>query len=158
RRAYFLDSSPRVIQAAASPDAILLRHTPHRTYNTAAQKAGMRAILTMPPGAGLMVNMPTGSGKSLLFQLDTLRCREQSPGACTVVITPTVSLALDHARILSRISGLEKSRALTGDLTGSQREEYLPTFGAVTSRSCFSRLNTPSDLLVMPLLKLHVLQ
>src|SRR5262245_56446520 len=39
RDAYRLDSAPRVIQPGASPDAVLLRHTSHQTYNTAAQKA-----------------------------------------------------------------------------------------------------------------------
>src|SRR5262249_29616848 len=144
--------------AAASPDAPWRGHSLRRTDTTAAHMSGLPAILTMPPGAGLMVNMPTGSGKSLLFQLDTLRCREQSLGACTLVITPTVSLALDHARILSRVPGLEKSRALTGDLQEASERNYLHSFDAVTFRFCFFRQNTRSDLLAMPLLKLHMPQ
>ncbi|AWV19818.1 hypothetical protein A3862_29700 (plasmid) [Methylobacterium sp. XJLW] len=101
----------------------------HRAaYSTAAQKAAARAVLTMPNGAGLLVCMPTGSGKSLLFQLDALWCREGAPGDCIVVITPTVALALDHERTLSAIPGLERSRALTGDLIGSERADLLDAF------------------------------
>src|SRR3546814_3055811 len=78
----------------------------------------LRALLTMPPRGGLMVCMPTGSGKSLLFQLDALHGRSLEPASCIAVITPTVALALDHARTLSTVPGLERSRALTGDLKG----------------------------------------
>ncbi len=55
-----------------------------------------------------MVSMPTGSGKSLLFQIAASFERETTPGACAIVITPTVALALDHERTLSglkRIGG-----------------------------------------------------
>lgn len=75
-----------------------------------------------------MVSMPTGSGKSRLFQLDALRSRAVNPGSCIAVITPTVALALDHARTLSGIPGLEKSRALTGDMTGRARSDLLDEF------------------------------
>lgn len=119
------DLEPRRGWQGATPDGALLRLTRHQAYSTAAQKAAARAILTMPSGAGLLVCMPTGSGKSLLFQLDALRCREEVPGNCLVVITPTVALALDHERTLSTIPGLERSRALTGDLVGQERTELL---------------------------------
>jgi ATP-dependent DNA helicase RecQ len=75
-----------------------------------------------------MVSMATGSGKSLLFQLYSHFWRSYTPGACVVVITPTVALALDHVRTLSGIPGLERSRALTGDVKGGEREELLASF------------------------------
>src|SRR3546814_14817088 len=82
----------------------------------------------MPPRGGLMVCMPTGSGKSLLFQLDALHGRSREPASCIAVITPTVALALDHARTLSAVPGLERSRALTGDLKGRDRDDLLNEF------------------------------
>ncbi len=123
-----LDTSLRTFAAAASPDALLRRHLDFPAYRTATQKSAVRALLTAPAGAGLLVSMPTGSGKSLLFQLPTLLWRQAAAGSCCVVITPTVSLALDHALKLGDIPGLEGSRALTGDLTGEARQELLASF------------------------------
>ncbi|WOJ88375.1 DEAD/DEAH box helicase [Methylocapsa polymorpha] len=122
------ESAPRLVFEPASPDAALLRSTPYRRYRSAAQKAAVRALLTMPAGGGLMVSMPTGSGKSLLFQIAALEARRRRTGSCVVVITPTVALALDHQRTLSGIAGLERSIALTGDLKGSAREDALFAF------------------------------
>ena len=82
----------------------------------------------MPEGSGLMVSMATGSGKSLLFQLYAHFWCSYIPGACVVVITPTVALALDHVRTLSTIPGLERSCALTGDVKGAEREEAARLF------------------------------
>jgi ATP-dependent DNA helicase RecQ len=122
------EGAPRQLFDSASPDAVLLRSTPHKQYKNAAQKAAVRALLTMPPGGGLMVSMPTGSGKSLLFQIAAREAQRRRSASCIVVITPTVALALDHHRTLSNMAGLEGSVALTGDLKGSARENALFAF------------------------------
>ena len=105
--ALVLYSRSRQVFEVAPPDAVLLRLTKHPHYRIAAQKAAVRALLTQPAGSGLMVSMPTGSGKSLLFQIAASFERETTPGACAIVITPTVALALDHERTLSGLNGLE---------------------------------------------------
>lgn len=120
-----LESRPRQVFRAASPDALLLRLTPYDSYRSVAQKSGIRALATMPDGAGLMVSMPTGSGKSLLFQMAALLGRQGHGGACAIVITPTVALSLDHERSAALVPGLEGSVALTGDLKGPAREAAL---------------------------------
>ena len=122
------EGAPRQLFESASPDAVLLRSTPHKQYKNAAQKAAVRALLTMPSGGGLMVSMPTGSGKSLLFQIAAREAQRRRSGCCIVVITPTVALALDHHRTLSNMAGLEGSVALTGDLKGSARENVTDAF------------------------------
>src|SRR3546814_16433643 len=81
----------------SSPDAALLRHTSYPTYRTAAQQEGVRALLTMPPRGGLMVCMPTGSGKRLPFPLDAPHGASREPASSIAVITRTVALALDRA-------------------------------------------------------------
>lgn len=127
------DPIPRHAYEPASPDGVLLRLTKHAHYRTVAQKAATRALLTQPPGSGLMVSMPTGSGKSLLFQIAANFERETQVGACAIVITPTLALALDHERTLSGLAGLEGSRALTGDTTPVEAEAIMNGFrrGAV---------------------------
>lgn len=125
-----LDSRERRIDESCPPDGVLLRHTNHSGYRSRAQKSAVRALLTMPGAASMMVCMPTGAGKSLLFQLATLVERAAEPGACVIVITPTVSLALDHQRTLSTIPGLEKSRALLGSSTPSERANRVETLNA----------------------------
>lgn len=128
RAALELDPDPRTVFATAAPDALLLRFSQHDRYRSQTQKAAINALVTMPAGAALMVSMPTGSGKSLLFQIGPLWWRAREPGACVVVVTPTVALADDHERTLRKLPGLEGSRALTGALTHEARREVLDSF------------------------------
>ena len=123
-----LDPDPRTVFATAAPDAPLLRFSQHQRYRSETQKAAINALVTMPAGGALMVSMPTGSGKSLLFQIGPLWWRVRDPGACVVVVTPTVALADDHERTLRKLPGLEGSRALTGALTQEARREVLDSF------------------------------
>lgn len=123
-----LDPVPRHAYESASPDGVLLRLSNHTRYRTVAQKSATRALLTQPPGSGLMVSMPTGSGKSLLFQISANFEREVQPGGCAIVITPTVALALDHERTLSGMRGLENSKSLTGDTPPTETEEIINAF------------------------------
>ncbi|PSO19510.1 MULTISPECIES: DEAD/DEAH box helicase [Bradyrhizobium] len=123
-----LDTSNRRVFEPAVADAVLLRLTPHIRYQSEAQKAAVRALLTQPSGSGLLVSMPTGSGKSLLFQLAALFERRRAAGACVLVITPTIALALDHARTLRNFPGLEASRALTGDTPVQEKNLIIDAF------------------------------
>ena len=123
-----VDVEPRTIFAEAAADAALVRIGRHRAYRSETQRAAVSAMLTMPPSASLMVSMPTGSGKSLLFQLGPLLWRREDPGACAIVFTPTVALAHDHERTLRRIPGLEASRALTGGTSVAERTVILNAF------------------------------
>lgn len=122
-----LDPEPRTVFAAAPADTPLLRARLHGAYKSELQKAAVSALLTMPDGGAMMVSMPTGSGKSLLFQLGPLWWRRRSPGACAIVITPTIALADDHERTLRRLPGLEGSRSISG-ASAQQRREILDAF------------------------------
>jgi ATP-dependent DNA helicase RecQ len=75
-----------------------------------------------------MVSMPTGSGKSLLFQMAPLWWAEKAPGSCVVVITPTVALAEDHERTLKGIPELKLSRAISASVIGAERRAVLDAF------------------------------
>ena len=103
-------------------DAFLARLSPHKHYSSETQKAALRALVTMPPGATMLASMPTGTGKSLLFQLGVRWWQEDldlaHPGeghrACAIVIVPTIALAKDHEKTLRKMPGLGNSRALVG--------------------------------------------
>jgi len=130
-RALTIDPSRRRPSSEASPDAALIRLSSHRTYQNLAQKAALRAVLTMPPGSNLIVSLATGGGKSLVFQLAARWWKEQSPpseSSCIVVIVPTIALALDHERTARSFAGLENSRALTGALSSQERDNILLDF------------------------------
>lgn len=64
-------------------------------YRTPGQRAAVRSAMVLPPGATLVVNLPTGAGKTLAL----LAAAETSPsGMTSVLVVPTVALALDHER------------------------------------------------------------
>lgn len=123
-----VDPRRRTLFEPGAPDAPLRRCVQHDEYRSITQKAAVSALLTMPDAASLMVSMPTGSGKSLLFQLAPIWWRRTAPGACVIVIVPTVALADDHERTLRKMPGLEGSRALTGALNKAAREDILDAF------------------------------
>jgi ATP-dependent DNA helicase RecQ len=125
-----LDPRLRRFRQPTVADGALLRLSRHSEYQNPTQKAAIRALLTMPSGATLLASMPTGGGKSLLFQLGIRWWREQSKDSrpCAVVIVPTVALALAHAHALKEEPGLEGSEAFVGELSHSDRQDLLLRF------------------------------
>jgi ATP-dependent DNA helicase RecQ len=121
-----VDPSPRQLYPPAAADALLLRYSTFAMYRVPTQKAAIRALATMPDGATLLATLPTGAGKSLLFQLAPSLAREA--GACCVVIVPTVALALAHIDSLRQISGLETSECIHGALSRDGRAVIYDAF------------------------------
>ena len=107
------------------PDAFLLKHTGRKAYRSRAQKSALRAVATMPDGAALMINLPTGGGKSLCFQAMALLERARDPNAFLLLIVPTIALALDHERSLMAVAGLEASRSLTGQQQPDEKRKII---------------------------------
>lgn len=70
------------------------------TYTGPGQREAIRALIHLPPGVTLIANLPTGSGKSLLAQLPPMLSPQ---GSLTLVIVPTVALAIDQGRRMSAI-------------------------------------------------------
>ncbi len=71
------------------------------TYSSPGQREAVRAAFLMPEGDTLIVNLPTGSGKSLVGQAPALVQRED--GRITVFVVPTVALALDQERAMQAL-------------------------------------------------------
>jgi len=65
------------------------------TYKTPGQRASVRSAMVLPSGATLVVNLPTGAGKTLAM----LAAAETAPlGTTSIIVVPTVALALDQER------------------------------------------------------------
>lgn len=75
------------------------------TYLCPGQKSAVRAVLAMPAGATLLVNLPTGSGKSLCAQVLAAApfVRDENAGV-VVVAVPTTALCLDQARAVQKLA------------------------------------------------------
>lgn len=72
----------------------------HQTYQSVGQRAAIRAVADAPEGSTLAVVLPTGEGKSLCFYVLASSGGSAARGV-TVVVTPTISLAMDHQRAAS---------------------------------------------------------
>ncbi len=68
------------------------------TYRNIGQQEAIRAVLTAPEKSTLVINLPTGSGKSLCAQLPALL--ESRIAGVSVVVVPTTALAIDQERAL----------------------------------------------------------
>ena len=66
------------------------------TYLTPGQRAAVRSALLAGPGSTLVVNLPTGGGKTLAMLAPALV--NEDAGRVSVIVVPTVALALDHQR------------------------------------------------------------
>jgi superfamily II DNA/RNA helicase len=71
-----------------------------KKYRSVGQREAIRAVLTAPESSTLVINLPTGSGKSLCAQLPAL-LRSQVAGV-SVIVVPTTALAIDQERALKR--------------------------------------------------------
>lgn len=88
------------------------------SYRSPGQRAAVRAALTTPPGGTLVVALPTGEGKSMLFQLahkvGFSGAPPQISEGVTLVIVPTVALGLNHEQEAISVCGLTGPLAFQG--------------------------------------------
>lgn len=88
------------------------------TYRSVGQRAAVRAALSTPPAATLVIALPTGEGKSMIFQVVHAvgfagEATANSPGV-TLVIVPTVALGVNHEEEAVRVCGLARPLAYQG--------------------------------------------
>lgn len=103
-----------------------LRTVNCHSYRSTGQRSAVRSTLSMPQGASLLVSLPTGEGKSLLFQLiDKIGFGDTEKGGVTLVVVPTVTLALDHEKSEAERHGEEVPRAYVGGQENANRNRII---------------------------------
>jgi superfamily II DNA/RNA helicase len=93
--AAFADA-PRRRDAAIAADPAFKELVGHKFYSSPGQREAVRAAFFMKPGASLVVNLPTGAGKTLVIFAPAIAALRDR--GLTVVIVPTVALARDLGR------------------------------------------------------------
>lgn len=79
-------------------DSLIQKITGFKSFKSSAQKLAVYGALNTPDGYTTLVSLPTGGGKSLITQILSY----QETGL-TIVIVPTVSLAIDQVRAAKAI-------------------------------------------------------
>lgn len=123
-------------------DPFVHEATNFSSYSSPGQREAVRAVFLMKQGDTLLVNLPTGSGKSLVGQAPALVRKLE--GALTIFVVPTVALALDQERAMGkyicRTDGVQKAWPLAwyGGLADDKRAEIRARLRAGTQRILFT--------------------
>jgi ATP-dependent DNA helicase RecQ len=91
----FSETSVRT-DARCGADPFIAEATGFKFYSCPGQREAVRATFLMRPGDTLIVNLPTGSGKSLAGHAPALVGRRGDQ--LTVFVVPTIALAIDQER------------------------------------------------------------
>lgn len=75
-------------------DPVIKHDLQIETFRSPGQAAALRAMSLLPFGQSLVIGLPTGSGKSLVFQAAAIRAGKRRE--LTVVVVPTTALAIDQ--------------------------------------------------------------
>lgn len=88
------------------------------SYRSRGQRAAVRAALSTPNGGSLVVALPTGEGKSMIFQLiqtvGFVGADQAENQGVTLVIVPTVALGVNHEQEAVDVCRLSRPLAFQG--------------------------------------------
>ena len=93
------------------------------TYRTPGQRTAVRSALIAGAGSTLVVNLPTGGGKTLAMLAPAVTA--STTGSVSVVVVPTVALALDQQRRYANQHPEAPPTAYHGGLTLDHRADFL---------------------------------
>jgi ATP-dependent DNA helicase RecQ len=122
---------------SAPMDPVVDRMTSLGVYRSKAQGTALRTVALAPPGATVHVVLPTGFGKSLVGAVPGLLVQ----GATTVVVVPTIALAIDQERAAhSRFprTGLPPELAYWGARDPAEKEAIRRRLADGTQRLVFA--------------------
>jgi ATP-dependent DNA helicase RecQ len=145
QRGAFADAfSDEIVRAEdrCPADPFLAEVTGYEHYSCPGQREALRACFLMNPGHTLIVNLPTGSGKSLVGQAPALVHKEA--GHLTLFVVPTIALALDQSRQMTQYFSRSAPGSRTwplawyGGMPASQRSEIRRRICDGTQRIVFT--------------------
>ena len=94
----------------------------YTTYSSKAHRDAVRKVVASQPGATVVVNLPTGSGKSTVALAPAFL---HAPGT-SVFVVPTIALAIDQERRVRELTGrTDECFAFTSDTPLDVRKEIL---------------------------------
>lgn len=111
---------PRQPVRSVNADLFYRRTMGREAYRTAGQRLAARSAVSAGPGDVLTCVLPTGSGKTDVFVLKSMLLRPRQ----SLVIVPTVSLALDLERRVREITSLMDPFAYHGGLSDGEKDEF----------------------------------
>ena len=125
----------------------------HGDYQSGGQRSAVRAALCAPPGSTLVVCLPTGEGKSFVFQAIASFGYGSTDGRAgvTLVVTPTVSLALDHQRRAQDMGIADHPVAYTSGMQREERQGVIDRIRNGTQGLCFAAPEAVCGSLFSPL-------
>lgn len=124
-------------------DPMILNLTGYSKFKSLDQKLAVYGALNTPEGFTTLVSLPTGGGKSLITQ--TIAFQKEG---LTIVIVPTVSLALDQERVTKEVIKRDnKNREIFSYSSGVDAE---PILSAIKERKARILFISPEALLENP--------
>ncbi len=96
----------------------LLMSVGRKSYRSRGQRAAVRAALSTPAGGSIVIALPTGEGKSMIFQLvhsvGFVGTDQAENNGVTLVIVPTVALGVNHEQEAVEMLSLSRPLAYQG--------------------------------------------
>ncbi len=93
------------------------------SYWTPGQRTAVRSALLAPAGSTVVVNLPTGGGKTLAILAPAIMA--PSDGSVSIVVVPTIALALDQQRRYQSQHSKAPLTAYHSGLTLSERNGFV---------------------------------
>ncbi|WP_297510619.1 protein DpdF [Flavobacterium sp.] len=111
----------------------------YKNYNGLGQASSVRSVLTAPSKSTIIVNLPTGCGKTLVVHSLILKTQ---PSFMTLVIVPTVGLAIEQSlRVKELLSNVKQDHggeyAWYGNQNEDEREKIRERLNNSTQRVLF---------------------
>jgi len=131
---------PKWSQSLISPDSDAARKVPRQVsqevpgdpflmdssggnfnYRTPGQREAVRAVLGSAPGATVLAVLPTGSGKTTVLAAPAFLARKHG---VSLIVVPTVALALDLERRFQSDFGIMEPLAYHGGMTAIEKAAF----------------------------------